>query len=134
MPALQEDPQRIPCEVCEQVAGYYQLTDVVVDTVHGTPVWKPLPVSIFGGEIFSGYLILNTFSELVVYRSGEVFNTQEFTTTPFAYTEFYNYWIVNDSVMTVGPEHEPGSFFPHLSMPAGKVDTIIWDRCRYVRE
>lgn len=130
---LPENPERIPCEVCTSFAGYYELRDVSVNTINGTDIWSPLPVSTINGKIYAGYLILNTFSELTVYRSGELFNYQEFTTSPFSYSEFYNYWILSDSTMAVGPEKEAASFYPHLGPDAVRVDTVIWDRCRYVR-
>lgn len=132
-PAWYEDPARIPCEVCTPFAGYYQLRDMSVNTVNGNPVWTPLPVSTIEGKIFSGYLMLNTFSELTVYRSGEVFNSQDFSTVPFSYTEFYNYRILSDSSMSVGFDQESGEFFPFLGPGIDRIDTIVWDRCKYVR-
>ncbi len=131
---LPENPQRIPCDACEPFAGYYELRDVSVNTINGTDIWSPLPVSRINGKIYGGYITLNTLSELVVYQTGEAYNSQTFTTYPYTFTLFYNYWIRNDSAMTVGPEHEPGSFFPHLGPDLDRIDTIIWDRCRYVRQ
>ncbi len=131
---LPVNPQRIPCEACEPFAGYYELRDVTVNTINGSVVWSPLPVSTIDGKIFAGYLMLNTLSELVVYQAGEAYNSQWFTTNPYTYTIFYNYWIRNDSSLVVGPEKEPGAFFPHLGAQVSRIDTIIWDRCRYVRQ
>lgn len=133
-PTYWEDPQHIPCETCIPFDGYYTLRDVDINSLPGNPLWMPLPANTISGKIFSGYLMLNTFSELTVYRSGEVYNSQEFTTLPFAYTEFYNYFIISDSTMKVGPEKEPACFFPHLGPNIHRIDTIIWDRCRYIRQ
>ncbi|MBE0648650.1 MAG: hypothetical protein IH596_12810 [Bacteroidales bacterium] len=131
---LPENPQRIPCEECEPFAGYYELTDVTANTANGSVVWSPLPVSTIHGKIFAGYIRLNTLSEMVVYQMGEAYNSQSFTTEPYTFTLYYNYWIVNDSVLKVGPEKEPGEFYPHRGEGFNRVDTIIWDRCRYVRQ
>lgn len=128
-----ETPERIPCEACAPFAGYYQLQDVVADKVNDPVVRKHLPAGTTDGEIFSGYLILNTFSELVIYQSGQAYNSQSFTLQPYSYTDFHNYWILNDSVITIGLELEEACFFPHLDQLAGTVDTIIWDGCLYVR-
>jgi hypothetical protein len=131
---MPENPQRIPCDACEPFAGYYELRDVTVNTANGSVAWLPLPASSIYGKIYGGYITLNTLSELVVYQTGEAYNTQLFTTEPYTFTLFYNYWIVNDSAITIGPEHEPGSFYPHLSPEVNRIDTIIWDGCRYVRQ
>jgi len=39
-----------------------------------------------------------------------------------------------DSALLVGPEKEPGTFYPHPGSQVNRIDTIIWDRCRYVRQ
>src|SRR5665648_190759 len=75
---LPENAQRIPCEECEPFAGYYELTDVTVNTINGFVVWSPLPVSTIHGKIYAGYITLNTLSELTVYQAGDAFNSQSF--------------------------------------------------------
>jgi len=128
-----ENTQRIPCEACIPFAGYYEMK-AVMDTVNGPAAGKRLPAGTTDGEVFFGYLVLNTFSELVIYQSGEAYNSQSFTMQPYSYTDFHNYWILSDSVITIGPEHEPACFFPHLDQLTGTVDTIIWDGILYVRQ
>lgn len=130
---LPVNPQIIPCEACIPFAGYYDLREVNVNIVNGNIIWSPLPVGTINGKIYGGYLILDTYSQMVVHQSGEAFNYQWFTTEPYNNTLQYNYWITNDSSLTVGPDHLPGSFYPHLGPQDNRIDTIIWDRCRYVR-
>jgi hypothetical protein len=102
------NPQQIPCDACQPFAGYYALRDVSVNRINGIDVWSPVPVGTINGRIFGGYIILNTFSEIVVFQTGEAYNYQSFTTEPYTFTLLYNYWITNDSVITVGPETAPG--------------------------
>ncbi len=133
-PAFYEDPKQIPCDECVPFAGYYELCDMSVSVINGSLVWRPLPVSIINGKIYSGYLKLNTMSELTVFRSGEFLNQQTNTIDPFSYTEYYNYRILSDSTLVIGSENEPGEFFPFLTPMVDRIDTIIWDRGRYVRQ
>lgn len=131
---LPENQQRIPCEACTPFEGYYQLRDVSTGTLNGTEVWSSVPAAVNKGTVFSGYIMVNAWSGITVYQSGEEFNSQSFTIVPYAFTRFLNYWILTDSTLVVGPEREPGEFFPHLGPAVNRIDTIVWDRRRYVRE